>query len=92
MAHVDVARHEHGLNRVREVEQTQQVAGGTARAAYGLCCELMRETKLFDEALQALRFFERVEVFALDVFNQRHRGSGFVGHVAHEHGHGVEAC
>ena len=47
----------------------------------------MRVAKLLHQALQALGFFQGVEVFALDVFNQRHGGSGLVGHIAHQHGH-----
>ena len=31
MAHVEVARHQHGLHRVGQVEQAQQVGGGAAR-------------------------------------------------------------
>jgi hypothetical protein len=45
----------------------------------------------FDQALQALRFFQRVQVLALDVLDQRHRRGGFVGHVAHQHRHAVQA-
>jgi hypothetical protein len=42
------------------------------------------------QALQALGFFQRVEVFALDVLDERHGGGGLVGHVAHQHGHAVQ--
>ena len=51
----------------------------------------MSEPKLFDQALQTLGFFKRVQVFALDIFNQRHRCSGFVRYVAHQHGYAVQA-
>ena len=37
--------------------------------------------------MQALRFFERVQIFALHVFNQRHRSGSLVRHIAHQHGH-----
>jgi hypothetical protein len=37
------------------------------------------------------RCFQRVEVFTLDVFNQRHGGCGLIRHIAHEHGHAVQA-
>ena len=36
VAHVQVARHQHGLHRLGQVEQAQQIAGGAARAAHGL--------------------------------------------------------
>ena len=50
----------------------------------------MGEAKFFDQALQTLRFFQRVQVFALHVLNQRHGGSGLIRHVAHQHRHAVE--
>ena len=50
----------------------------------------MGETKFFDQALQALRFFQRVQVFALHVLDQRHGSSGLVGHVAHQHRRAIE--
>ena len=34
-----------------------------------------------------MRFFQRVEVFTLNVFDQRHGGSGFIGHFTHQHRH-----
>ena len=92
MAHVQVTRHEHGLHRFGQVEQTQQIAGGTARAAYRLRGSFVSEPKLFDQALQTLGFFQRIEVFALDVFNERHRGSGLVGHIAHQNRDGFQTC
>ena len=50
----------------------------------------MRELEFGHQALQPLRFFERVQVFALHVLDQRHHGGGLVGHFAHEHRHLVE--
>ena len=47
----------------------------------------MGQTKLFDQALQALGLFQRVEVFTLHVFNQGHGGGGLVRHVTHQHRH-----
>ncbi|MNT15126.1 hypothetical protein D3C72_1501660 [compost metagenome] len=38
-----------------------------------------------------MRFFQRVQVFALDIFNQRHDGRIFVGHFAHQHRHFFQA-
>ena len=44
-----------------------------------------------DEALQALRFFEWVEVFALDVFDQGERECVFVVHFFDENGDFVQS-
>ena len=49
------------------------------------------QAELLGQPLQAARFLERIQVLALDVLDQRHRRRGLVGHVAHEHRHGVEA-
>jgi hypothetical protein len=78
------------LHRLGQVEQAQQVAGGAARAAHGLRGLLVREPELVHQALQALRLFQRVEVLALDVLDQRHHGGGLVGHLAHQHRHLVQ--
>ena len=47
----------------------------------------MRQAKFLDQTRQALRLFQRVQVFALNVFDQRHGGGGFIGHIAHQHRH-----
>ena len=91
MAHVQIAGHQHLLHRVGQIEQAQQVAGRTAAAAHGLRRLFVRELEIADQALQTLRFFQRVEVFALDVLDQRHHGCGFVGHFLHQHGHRGQA-
>ncbi len=90
VAHVDVACQQQRLHRFAQVEQAQQVAGGAARTPHGLRGLLVREAKLAQQPLQALRLFERIEVFALDVFDQRHGGRRLVGHVAHQHRHRVQ--
>jgi hypothetical protein len=74
-----------------QVQQPQQVAGGAARAAHGLRCLFVRELEFVDQPLQALRLLQRVEVFALDVLDQRHHRGGFVGHLAHQHRHLAQA-
>ena len=87
MAHVDVARHQHGLHRLGQVQQAQQVAGCAAATAHSLCSGFVRQAKFLDQALQALRFFQRVQVFALHVFYQRHGGGGVVGNVFYQYGY-----
>jgi predicted dehydrogenase len=90
VAHVDVAGHQHLLHGLAEVEQAQQVTRGAARSAHGLCGLFMRQAELVGQSFQALCFFERVEVLALDVLDQRHRRRGFVRHVLDEHRHLVQ--
>ena len=90
VAHVQVARHQHGLHRLDQIQQAQQIGCGAARAPHGLRGQLVRQAEFFHQPVQALGFFERVQVFALDVFNQRHRGGGLVGHVADQHRQAVQ--
>ena len=87
MTHVEITRHQHGLHRLGQIQQAQQVAGGAARTAHSLSGGFVCEPKLFDQALQTLGFFQGVEVFALDVLDQRHGGGGLVGHIAHQDRH-----
>ena len=91
MAHVNITGHQHGLYRVCQIEQSQQIAGCAARAAHGLRCGFVGEPELFNQPLQALRFLERIEVFALNVLYQRHGCRCLVGHIAHQHRNAVEA-
>ena len=50
----------------------------------------MRQTKLFDQALQALGLFKRIQIFALNIFYQRHGGCSLVRHLAHKHRHLIQ--
>ena len=45
----------------------------------------MRHAKFLDQALQPLRLFQRIQVFALHILDERHGGGGLVRHVAHQH-------
>ena len=74
-----------------ELEQAQQVRNRGARAADGVRRLLMRDAEFADEPFERARFFERVEVFALDVLDERHRDGGFIGHLANDRRHGGEA-
>ncbi len=50
----------------------------------------MSEPKLTHQALQAVGLFQRVEVLALHVLDQRHHGGRFVADLAHQHRHAVQ--
>ena len=74
-----------------QLQQAQQVRHGGARAAHRVRRLLVRDAELADEALEGARFFERIEIFALDVLDERHRDGGFVGHPANDGRNGGEA-
>ena len=92
MAHVDITSHQHGLHGFSQIQQAQQVGGGTARAAHSLCSLLMGQAKLLDQTSKALRLFQRVQVFALNVLDQRHGSSSFIRDFAHQHRHLGQTC
>ena len=51
----------------------------------------MRHVEFGDQAIQRARFFERIQILALDVLDQRHRDRGFIGHAAHDRRNLVQA-
>ncbi len=91
VTHVQVAGQQHLLHLGCQLQQAKQVGGGAARAAYCLRGLLMGELEFLHQALQALSFFQRVEVFPLHVLDQGHDGSLFVADLAHQHRHFVQA-
>ncbi len=90
MAHVQVTGQQHLLHGIGQLQQTQQVAGRAAAAAHGLGRLFVGELEFLHQALQALGFFQRVQVFALDVLDQGHHRSGLVGHGLDQHRHLVQ--
>jgi hypothetical protein len=87
MAHLDIARHQHVLRRLGELQQAQQVGGRRARATDRIRGLLVGHREFVDQALDAGRFLERIEVFALDVLDQRHCQCRIVRNVADQHRH-----
>ena len=81
----DAALFQQLLHLVRELHQPQQIAHRRARAPHGLGCGLMREPEFLDEPRQRARLFQRIQVLALDVFDERHGEGGLVRHVADDH-------
>ena len=67
-----------GLDRRRQLEQAQRVGHhGAALADLGRHF-FLRELKLLDELRVALRLFDRVEVLALEILDQRQFEHGAV--------------
>jgi hypothetical protein len=87
MPHVDASGHQQVLDRLRKLQQPQQIGRGAARAADGLRRLLVGEGKLGDQPLHALRLFQGVEVLALDVLDERHGQRRLIGNVLDDHRH-----
>ena len=74
MPHFEVSALQHVLDLVGQFEQSDQVGHRRARAAHGRGDLLVGQFELLAEALQRLRLFQGIEIFALDVFDQGDRG------------------
>ncbi len=73
VAHLDRAAQQVLLRRLRELRQAQQVGDRAARAADRLGRRFMRQAEFIDQTMQAVGLLERVQIFALDVLDQRQR-------------------
>jgi hypothetical protein len=51
----------------------------------------MREIELVEQAAHAVSLFQRIQVFTLDILNERHDGGVFVSNLAHQHRHFCQA-
>ena len=72
MAHFELMCFEQGADPGRQFEQSQQVRHRRTRATDGFGRLLVGEPEFVDQARQRLRLLQWVEVFALDVLDQRH--------------------
>ena len=84
VSHLELSVKDQGLDRFCQIQQPQQVGGCGAGAPNGLRRFLVREFELADQSLHAARFLERIEIFPLDVLDQRHGERRRVRHVANE--------
>ena len=76
VAHAEQPLVDQLLDRLGQFQQAQQVADGDAGAADRLGHLHVGQLELVDQALQGHRLFQRVEVLALDVLDQRDRRRG----------------
>ena len=85
MSHFQLAQKQHFLHRFGQSQQAQAVRHRAAAAPHRLGHGFMREAEFVHQALQTLGLFNRIEVFALDVFNQTHRQRRFVADAFNHH-------
>ena len=91
MAHLQLSYFDEILHLLVQFEQTHQVGDRRSRTTYRFGRFLVGQTELFGQPRQSARLLERVQVFALDVFDQRHRDSRFVRHIAHQRGNRLQS-
>ena len=91
VAHLQVAMGQHGLDDFRQRDQAQQVGHGHAGFTHCLGHLLLGQLEFLLQTLQGDGLFDRVEVFALDVLDQRHGDGGFIRYITHHRGDGFLA-
>ena len=91
VSHVELVGQQQRLHRLRELGQPQQIAHRAARTADGRCSGVVRQLEFLDQARNALRLFERIEVFALNVLDQRQGERRLIRHAAHQRRNVLEA-
>ena len=92
VAHRQRARREVVSDLGGQAQQPQVVGDGRAVFADGGRNRFLRELQFVGQAAIRLRFLDRIQVFALDVFDQRDREQVGVGDVANDDRHLEKAC
>ena len=87
MPHVELTRKQAFLHWLGQLQQAQEVGGRRTRTTHRVGGLLMTQTEFIDETLDAGRLFQWVEIFPLDVFDQRHGQRGLVRNLAHQYRH-----
>ena len=75
MPHVDITCQQHGLHRLSQTEQAQQIARGGPGSTNRNSCLFVCQAKLIEQAAHTLCFLEGIEILSLYVFNQCHHRS-----------------
>ena len=84
VSHLELPVENQRLDRLLQIQQPEQVGGCGPGATDGLRRLLVSEFELADQPLHAARFLERIEIFPLDVLDQRHGERRRIRHVANE--------
>ena len=87
-----MALEQHLLHRFGQFQQAQAVGNRAAAASHGFGNGFVGQFEFVNQTAQALRFFNRIQVFALDVFNQPHRHHSFVVGLLYHGGQFGQPC
>ena len=91
MAHLDRSCHQQVPHRRPQIQQAQQVGHRNARLAYRIGDLLLGEAELVSQPLQGVGLFQRVEILALDVLDERHGRSLLIANITNQGRNGVQA-
>ena len=91
MPHCQCGRREIVPNFDRQAQQAHVIGDGRPVPAHRARDRFLRELQLIAQASLGLRFLDRVEVFALDVLDERHLEQSIVRNIAEHHGNLQEA-
>ena len=91
MTHLQITVLDQPADVFRKRHQAQQVCHRGTGFPHSRCHLLLRELKLFLQALQCRGFFNRVEVFTLDILDQGHRNGSLVRHIANNRGYNIQS-
>jgi hypothetical protein len=73
-----------------EFEKADRVGDCRAVLARALCYFLLSQSEFLDQAVEGVALLDGVQIFALEVFNERHFDGALLWHVAHDDGNAVE--
>ena len=90
MTHFDQAHVDHILDLLHQLEQSKQVGNGRAGPSDRVGGFLVGHLEVIDQAAQRRGLLQRIEVFALDIFDQRHCNGDFIRHVTHDRRDGLD--
>ena len=82
MTHFEIPCSHHARYLRRELSQSQIVGHRRATLTYGVSNFLVRHVEFFDQPLQCACLFNRVQILALDVLDQRESETRFVRDLA----------
>ena len=91
VSHFEITVRQQIADRRCQIEQPQQVGNGCSGFTDRIGDLLLGQPELGFQAVECERFLERVEIFALDVFDQRHCAGRPVVNIAHQYRHGFQS-
>ena len=84
VAHFDFPIANQGFDLIRQFQQAQQIGYRCSGAADGIGRFLVRQIEVAHQTLERPRFFQWIEIFSLNVLNQRHRDRGVIRNVPND--------